>query len=210
MAVGNSQTLPINHIGQLHFSSKIRPGYNIDLKKVLFVLEITKNLLSVSQLIQDSDVVVEINSKGCFVKDKSTKEILLQGVLKDGLYKLIFSSVEGSRYSSNFSTNIRTQPIQNKTESIPIESIFSVLLNKTEATVVASAVKTPKCNASALTSGLLPSPKQILVRNWHVKLGHPCSNVLSSVLKLLNVNVSNFSLQNFCDACRLSKSQRLP
>ncbi|KAK3211986.1 hypothetical protein Dsin_016692 [Dipteronia sinensis] len=60
--------------------------------------------------------------------------------------------------------------------------------------------------------GFLASPKHLLVQTWHNKLGHhsPCSHVLSSVLKSLNINVSTFQLNNFCDACKLSKLHRLP
>lgn len=49
--------------------------------------DITKNLLSVSQLAKDNSVFFEFHPTVCFVKDQATQEILLKGLLKDGLYK---------------------------------------------------------------------------------------------------------------------------
>ncbi|XP_031256998.1 uncharacterized protein LOC116114998 [Pistacia vera] len=48
-------------------------------------LQLQKNL---SKFTKDNEVFVEFYSSYCLVKDKSSKAILLQGMLKDGLYRL--------------------------------------------------------------------------------------------------------------------------
>lgn len=47
----------------------------------------TKNLMSVSKLIANNDVLIEFGSYGCQVKDKNTGIILLKGKLRNGLYE---------------------------------------------------------------------------------------------------------------------------
>ena len=47
-----------------------------------------KNLISVSQLTKDHDLVAEFDSHNCVIKDKNTERVLLRGQLKDGLYQL--------------------------------------------------------------------------------------------------------------------------
>jgi GAG-pre-integrase domain len=53
---------------------------------VLHVPSISKPLLSVSQLVADNAIIVEFNSCSCFIKDRATQQILLQGLLRNGLY----------------------------------------------------------------------------------------------------------------------------
>jgi len=45
---------------------------------------------------------------------------------------------------------------------------------------------------------------------WHSRLGHPNHEVLKSVLKLCNQHFPNKSSFDFCSACCLGKSHRLP
>jgi len=47
-----------------------------------------KNLISVSQLTRDNNVVTEFDSHSCIVKDKDSRQVLLQGHLRNGLYRL--------------------------------------------------------------------------------------------------------------------------
>jgi len=61
---------------------------NLNLHYVLYVLEITKNLLSVSKLTADNKDLVEFDANYCYVKDKLTGKILLRGKLRNGLYQL--------------------------------------------------------------------------------------------------------------------------
>lgn len=75
--VGNGNVVPISSI-----------GFNSMLNNILFVPQIIKNLLSISQFTKDNNVVIEFNSDSCFVKDKLNHKILLRGNLTNGLYKL--------------------------------------------------------------------------------------------------------------------------
>jgi len=59
---------------------------NLNLCNVLYVPEITKNLLSVSKLTTNNNALVEFDANYCYVKDKLTGKILLKGKLRDGLY----------------------------------------------------------------------------------------------------------------------------
>ncbi|XP_031281542.1 uncharacterized protein LOC116140047 [Pistacia vera] len=85
--VGNGQTVPVSHIGESFLASTFCPKL-LHFKKMLCVLHIAKNLLSISQITRDNDVVVEFYSNHCVIKDKATKRVLIQGLLKDGLYQL--------------------------------------------------------------------------------------------------------------------------
>jgi histone deacetylase 1/2 len=55
---------------------------------MLYVPNITKNLLSISKLTHDNNITVEFDADCCSVKDKMTGKALLRGRLKDGLYQL--------------------------------------------------------------------------------------------------------------------------
>ena len=82
LAIGNGDTLPISHFGTCHL-----PSYQpLALKHLLLVPSITKNLISISKLTSDNDVIVEFNSSYYHVKDKFWKEIPLIGTLCNGLY----------------------------------------------------------------------------------------------------------------------------
>ena len=56
------------------------------LNKILHVPSVTRNLLTIAQFTFDNDVIVEFNSCSVFVKDKATRKIVLQGIVRDGLY----------------------------------------------------------------------------------------------------------------------------
>ena len=81
LLVGNGERLKI-------LASDTTKLNNLNLHNVLYVLEITKNLLSVSKLIVDNNVIVEFDANYCYMNDKLTRKILLRGKLRDGLYQL--------------------------------------------------------------------------------------------------------------------------
>ncbi|RVW52173.1 Retrovirus-related Pol polyprotein from transposon RE1 [Vitis vinifera] len=85
VVVGNGQTLDISSVGHTFFSSR-KSSKSLHLTNVLHVPQITKNLIGVAKFTQYNDVILEFDSHCCFVKDKKSKEILLQGNLKEGLY----------------------------------------------------------------------------------------------------------------------------
>uniref|UniRef100_A0A803Q4P4 Integrase catalytic domain-containing protein n=1 Tax=Cannabis sativa TaxID=3483 RepID=A0A803Q4P4_CANSA len=78
--------LQISHIGNGKLNTK--SGNYLLLKDMLLVPKIAKNLVSVSKLATDNNVLIEFYSTFCLVKDKVTKRVLLHRVLKDGLYQL--------------------------------------------------------------------------------------------------------------------------
>lgn len=79
--VGNGEKLKI----VTTCSSKLK---SLNLHDVLYVPNITKNILSVSKLDVDNNILVEFDANYCFVKDKLTWKTILRGTLKEGLYQL--------------------------------------------------------------------------------------------------------------------------
>ena len=79
----NGNRLHISHVGSS--TLKISGSVPLLLKNVLHVPDIAKNLISISKLTHDNDVLVEFFPVSCCVKDK-TGQVILQGALKDGLY----------------------------------------------------------------------------------------------------------------------------
>ena len=102
VVLGNGQTLDRSNVGHTSFPSR-KSSKSLYLTNVLHVPQITKNLISVAKFTQDNDVILEFDSHGCFVKDKKSKEILLQGSLKEGLYQLDISKVLSNRQFVGFS-----------------------------------------------------------------------------------------------------------
>ena len=85
LAIGNGNKLHITHIGctEIPFLSSY-----LCLRNILLVPQIIKSLLSISLLSADNEVFVEFYSNFCLVKDKENHQVLLEGRLEDGLYKL--------------------------------------------------------------------------------------------------------------------------
>jgi hypothetical protein len=65
--IGNGSGLYISHIGT---SSLVTVGGSLVLNNVLYVPQLTKNWLNISQLTKDNKVIVEFISNSCFVKDQ--------------------------------------------------------------------------------------------------------------------------------------------
>ena len=87
LMIGNGKSLDITHIG--HSYLPIPYAKSLHLKNILGVPKITKNLVNISKLTADNHIFIEFHSEFCIVKDKTTKNVLLRGRLKDGLYLLI-------------------------------------------------------------------------------------------------------------------------
>ena len=54
----------------------------------MLVPSITNNLISISKVSLENNVIVEFDSTCCYIKGKQSKKVLLQGALKNGLYQL--------------------------------------------------------------------------------------------------------------------------
>lgn len=166
--IGDGSKLEIKHVGSGTLPTYI--NFNLSLHELLHVPNITKNLISISKLTTDNDVFVEFFSDLCYVKDKVTRQVLVQGKLRDGLYQ--------------FEVPTRVQPCAN---SFPRHksSQFSGLSVGSKQSVFQSR-----------TGPVSVSIKDV----WHNCLGHPPSRVLNSILEQLNVNHANMneSFCNVC------------
>lgn len=85
LTVGNGNSLPISHVGYAVLDNDAHPLYLTNVLRV--PLEIIKNLISVSKFTYDNDLIVEFFSDCLLIKDKRTRQVLLKGTLKDGLYQ---------------------------------------------------------------------------------------------------------------------------
>lgn len=83
--VGNGHNPPIHHTGSSTFCF---PSRNIHLKNILHVPKITKNLLSISKLTHDNNVIMEFHHFSMFVKDKATRKVLPEGTFRERLYRV--------------------------------------------------------------------------------------------------------------------------
>ena len=133
--VGDGKGLHIAHIGHSQFQSPLST-HKLDLKSLLHVPEITKNLLSVSKFCSDNDVFFEFHSSHCCVKDQNIGTVILEGTLRDGLY--VFDKARVSLNSQPIPIGSKsvscTKPISNCkafiTAKIPKSDVFSLWHNR--------------------------------------------------------------------------------
>lgn len=59
---------------------------------MLHVPSISDNLLTISRITNDNNAIVEFDSHCLYVKDKGSKKVLLKGMLKNGLYRVLVPS----------------------------------------------------------------------------------------------------------------------
>ncbi|KAJ0701721.1 putative RNA-directed DNA polymerase [Helianthus annuus] len=79
---GNGQTLPVTHIGNTTLNN------SLSLKNVIVVPNLTKNLLSISRLTNDSPVDVLFSNDHFHIQDRKTGEVLARGTCENGFYVL--------------------------------------------------------------------------------------------------------------------------
>lgn len=99
LTIGNGDNLKILATGSTTLCTHKKP---LKLHEVLYVPKITKNLLSVSRLASDNNIFVEFHATKCFVKDKATGMVLLEGKIEDGLYQLSSMSSNNNKGPSVF------------------------------------------------------------------------------------------------------------
>ena len=83
--VGNGAGLPISHTGNIYFHSF---GSQFQLKDVLCIPSIKKNLLSVAKFTIDNNCSFHFFPWGYCIKDLATGRTFLMGTIKDNLYPL--------------------------------------------------------------------------------------------------------------------------
>uniref|UniRef100_A0ACD5TNX4 Uncharacterized protein n=1 Tax=Avena sativa TaxID=4498 RepID=A0ACD5TNX4_AVESA len=82
--VANGAGLNISHVGHSTISgSSSKPLY---LRNILHVPHISRNLLSTHRLVSDNNAFAEFHPHVFYLKDQTTKKILLQGRSRGGLY----------------------------------------------------------------------------------------------------------------------------
>ncbi|TXG72185.1 hypothetical protein EZV62_000764 [Acer yangbiense] len=95
----------------LNIASTRYNTFNLDkhtflLKNILHIPHVTKNLLSVSKFVRDNNVFIEFHPHFCLVKDLISKRVLLQGVLKQGLYVFDLPLNTSILQDSKFATSV--------------------------------------------------------------------------------------------------------
>ena len=143
----------------------------LKLKNILLVPSITKNLISISKFTLENYVIVEFNADCCYVKDNQSKEVLLQGTLKNGLYQMNLPGASQAS-SSVYDSNLCRLDLQLQQPSLPDSNNLSpyVLFNNAEN------VPDSACNTQPLSL-------------WHSRLGHPNKLVLHKLLSQMSINV---------------------
>jgi hypothetical protein len=81
----NGSGMTIKHVGHSAVST---PHHHILLKNVLHVPQATCNLASVHHLTADNDVFLELHHTFFLIKDRSTRQTLLHGPCKNGIYPI--------------------------------------------------------------------------------------------------------------------------
>jgi hypothetical protein len=87
--MGNGAGLVISYVGSSTFTIN---SHLLRLTNILHVPVIIRNLMSISQLTKDNDVIIEFTSDSYFVKDRVTQKILVSGTVRNGLYQLDLSA----------------------------------------------------------------------------------------------------------------------
>jgi hypothetical protein len=83
--VSNRTRLKISHVGDTTLYS---PHRTLNLHDVLVILDIKKNLISVTKLTKDNSCLFEFHSFDFKIKDQTTGTIFATGLRKGGLYAL--------------------------------------------------------------------------------------------------------------------------
>ena len=100
--LGDGSQLLISHIGHMSLPT----SQSLKLKNILLVPSTTKNLISISKFTLENDVIEEFDSTCCYIKDKKSKVVLLQGMLKNGLYQLLLPSCGKLSQKSSCNLNL--------------------------------------------------------------------------------------------------------
>lgn len=111
------------------------------------------------------------------------------------------------------STSCNTLLHSNAKSACIIDCTPSISMNKSNV----PCVNSPLVNAIVFDNSQSPQHSHVpnIIPNskyalWHTRLGHPHYQVLAEVLKTYNIPIPPESLADFCTACCLGKSHRLP
>ena len=125
------------------------------------------------------------------MKSQETNEVLLQGsVGLDGLYIIPHLALKDSASATCLLSNSNVDSAVTSVSSSSNTQISDSFVN------AVSNVKTAPSTSSQTI--------------WHLRLGHPNANVLRLVLNRCNIPIVNKTMFEFCAACYVGKSHRLP
>lgn len=203
LLVGNGNGLKIKHIGSVLLATYSHKP--LLLNHVLHVPHITKNLLSVSQLLTDNNVLVEFVDNLCLIKARNSGILLLRGIAKEGLYQI------QDVISSNFEVSKST--LSAYYSQIPTHkhlSMFATLSTPDESSFSSSQSKTLASSSNVVwkPTAMSVSNHSVDVNLLHQRLGHPAIHILKTVMKHCNTfaDLNKTSNLLFCTACQLGKN----
>lgn len=154
--VGNGQGLHISYIGYTCFHT-----YDI-----LYVPAITKNLISISKLLEDNNITIEFVANLCFIKDMKKAVHLGQWIATDGFYQLLSKA--------DFLFN-------SKCLAYVPSSMLSFLNNSTCISSTSTENKT--CIQSVKAQCHVNSTQSTISGNLlHQRFGHPCKHTMKCIL----------------------------
>ena len=125
--------------------------------------KITKNLVNISILTADNHIFIEFHSDFCLVKGKTTKNVLLLGRLKDGLYLLTEPQP--------------TAASQNRKTPRPFTSNSNMSIS--------SYHPNNSCNSVCCSRIVSDDDPNV----WHRRLGHPSTRILIQVIKTCSSSI---------------------
>lgn len=175
------------HIGYTYLSTSC--GSSLHLHDILYVPQLTKNLISISKLLENTNLIIEFVANMCFIKDKKREVHLAQRIARGGLYQLLSKN----DFVSN-SCNLTYGP----------RSMLSIFNNSTcnHSDSAENKACIPQCHTNTV--------KSIMSANlFHQHFGHPSRHVLKCILSSLSLNC-NVTMPDFCDACQYGKMHQLP
>ena len=142
-------------------------------------------MISFLKLSYDNDVSIEFHKTCCVVQDKRRGSVLLKGMAKDGLYKLLSLPHDSSQFKSILLSSTTTPNLLIVNKIHGPESMLSV-----------------SCNEHCTSNKLLDI--------WHMRLGHLNVNALIKTLFTCNISFGNKTYGlSFCKACQYGKQHKL-
>lgn len=159
----------------------------LHLDNILCIPAITKNLISISKLLADNNIITEFVANLYFIKDKKKAVHLAQGIARGGLYLLLSKN----DFLSNSCYRIY--------EPSSMLSIFNNSARTHDSTTEHNTCNKFIDNQCHVISQLIVSGNLL-----HKRLGHPNKHAIRRILPHLSLN-SSITLTNFCDACQYGK-----
>ncbi|XP_074315635.1 uncharacterized protein LOC141651839 [Silene latifolia] len=189
-AVGlpNGKRILASKMGTVHIDS------NIVLRRVLFVPHLTCNLISVSQLTEDTDYVLQFTKDRCLIQDHTLRKMIGVGELRDGLFLLSSASVHSVNMLASYDLWHQRlgHPGANVVSHLPLAKSISVNKNlacdkgwkvydiETDSILVSRDVVFyeniflfPKLNAPTITTAPIQFPSDELPSEEFVSVDEP-------------------------------------